>query len=54
MRKVWGVNSEETRKILKKLFDIGFLEIKGEKSNQRYWVSFIYRGELKMSQGKSD
>lgn len=52
--KIWGLNIDESLKIIKKLIDIGFMELKGEKSNHRYWIPFIYRGELNMSQGKSE
>lgn len=54
LSQIWKTSDLETTKLIKKLLDIGFFEIKGDRANQRLWVPFIYRGELKMSQGKSD
>lgn len=51
---IWTTSQEDTLEIAKRLIDIGFFELKGDKRNPRYWVPFIYRGELKMIQGKAE
>lgn len=53
LSKIWSTTQEQTNEIIKRLADIGFFEIKGDKRNPRFWVPFIYRGELKMIQGRA-
>lgn len=54
LKTIWATDDEQTNNIAKKLTDIGFFEMKGDKRSPRYWVPFIYRGELKMIQGKAE
>ena len=36
------------------LVDIGFFERRGSKHEPQFWIPFLYRGYLDISQGKAD
>jgi hypothetical protein len=50
---LWGLNEEQTTKIAETLKDVGFFEGR-EKDRKTYWVPFLYRDALNMSQGLAD
>lgn len=50
LTKIFGTNINETKTIANKLVSIGFFQEK--EKNNIYWVPFLYRGGLNMSQGK--
>jgi len=51
--RLWNVKPDEAAAVARELRDIGFFE---ERSSQSptYWVPFVYRPYLSMSQGKAD
>ncbi len=53
LSKVWDKSFEEAKKIVRKLVDIGFFELRDPKS-PKYWVPFLYRDALEMLQGAAD
>lgn len=51
---VWGVSIEEARVVAEELSLIGFFEKRRDGSAYRYWVPFLYRDSLNLSQGSAD
>jgi len=51
---LWETNAEEAKKKSERLVEIGFFERRGSKAFPTYWVPFIYRPALELSQGKAD
>ncbi len=54
LAKIWGVSKDDARKTADALVGIGFFEQRGNNSAPEYWVPFLYRDGLKMSQGAAD
>jgi hypothetical protein len=54
LAEIWSLSENEAGEYAKKLVDIGFFEKRGDSQNTKYWVPFIYRNELKMSQGAAE
>ena len=54
LSKLWAISIEDAAQVARRLADVGFFEIKGEKANPSYWVVFLYRGALDLVQGKAD
>ncbi len=52
LSRLWGISEEEATKVAKILRDIGFFEERSSKGEISYWVPFIYRSYLALSQGK--
>jgi hypothetical protein len=51
----WCVSDEESLKIARKLRDIGFFEERTASSGElTFWVPFVYRPYLALSQGKAE
>jgi len=50
----WKIDETETLKIARKLRDIGFFEERTSSGEITFWVPFVYRPYLAMSQGKVD
>lgn len=50
---IWGVNEEKAVEVARRLVEIGFFEIRGDKDERSYWVPFIYRPALNLVQGKA-
>jgi hypothetical protein len=48
---LWQLTPEETVKWAQQLIDVGFFEARGSKDKPTFWVPFLYRDALKMSQG---
>jgi hypothetical protein len=54
LAKLWKVASEKALTIAKNLRDIGFFEERTSRGEPTFWVPFVYRPYLSMSQGKAD
>jgi hypothetical protein len=50
----WKIGEVETLKVARKLRDIGFFEERTSSGDITFWVPFVYRPYLAMSQGKVD
>ena len=53
LSRFWELDISQATTIAKKLTEIGFFEWRGSKENPSFWVPFLYRGALKLVQGKS-
>jgi hypothetical protein len=51
---VWKVSEEEANKRIQALIEIGFFQERGGRDHWTYWVPFLYRDALSMSQGIAD
>lgn len=54
LSKIWKINEEEAMPIATRLVDIGLFEVRGEKNSPEYWVPFLYRSALNLSQGRAE
>lgn len=54
LAKLWSVSSEEALKIARRLSEVGFFQIVGDKSQPSFWAAFLYRPALNLVQGKAD
>ncbi|GGD42524.1 P-loop ATPase, Sll1717 family [Aureimonas glaciei] len=52
LARLWEVDTEEGATIAKQLRDIGFFEERNSKGDITYWIPFVYRSYLALSQGK--
>ncbi len=52
LSRVWKVSEEEATSLAKVLRNIGFFEERQSKGETTYWVPFVYRSYLALSQGK--
>ena len=53
LSRFWDLDINQTTTMAKKLTEIGFFEWRGSKESPSFWVPFLYRGALKLVQGKS-
>jgi len=51
---IWKVPKDEAAKRAQALVEIGFFQQRGARDNWTYWVPFLYRDALHMSQGLAD
>lgn len=51
---IWKVTDEEASRRIQSLVGIGFFQPRGGRDNWTYWVPFLYRDALVMSQGIAD
>jgi hypothetical protein len=51
---IWKISEDETKKHIQSLVDIGFFQESGGRDHWTYWVPFLYRDALSMSQGVAD
>lgn len=51
---IWGMDEETAETIAEELVGAGFCERRRENDKQRYWVPFLYRDSLSLSQGSAD
>jgi hypothetical protein len=49
---LWNLNKPDAEAIALRLVDVGFVELRKDK--QTYWVPFLFRDALRMSQGLAD
>jgi hypothetical protein len=54
LSEIWSVSVEEAQTLAAHLVEIGFFEPRGYKGNPSYWVPFLYRPALEMSQGTAE
>lgn len=54
LSEVWQLPESETATIAEKCVEIGFFERRGNRESAKYWVPFLYRDALKMSQGSAE
>jgi hypothetical protein len=51
---IWKIPETEAKKRIKDLIEIGFFQERGSGDDWTYWVPFLYRDALSMSQGAAD
>jgi hypothetical protein len=51
---IWKVTKDEAGKRAQALVEIGFFQQRGGRDNWTYWVPFLYRDALCMSQGLAE
>jgi hypothetical protein len=54
LAKIWRVTTAKASKMADDLVDVGFFERRGPRDDPVYWVPFLYRDALKMSQGSAE
>ncbi|MDH0115059.1 hypothetical protein N7379_11280 [Rhizobium pusense] len=52
LARLWGVSDDEAVALAKMLRDCGFFEERTSKGEISYWIPFVYRSYLALSQGK--
>lgn len=53
LARIWDVTGEQAADIARRLAEIGFFEIRGDKESPSFWVPFLYRPALGLVQGKA-
>jgi hypothetical protein len=53
LARIWSVSPPEGRKLADELSEIGFFERRGPPPRYRYWIPFLYRPALGVTQGKA-
>lgn len=51
---IWKIPEDEAKKRIQALIEIGFFQERGGRDHWTYWVPFLYRDALSMSQGAAD
>jgi Fic family protein len=51
---IWKISEQEAEKRIQLLVEIGFFQPRGARDHWTYWVPFLYRDALTMSQGIAD
>lgn len=51
---LWKISPEETQAITARLVDIGFFEKRGSGDSLTFWIPFLYRPALKITQGSAE
>ncbi|MCW9054419.1 MAG: hypothetical protein OQJ98_00310 [Candidatus Pacebacteria bacterium] len=54
LKKIWSVDDDETEKIAIKLTNVGFFEKRGNKDTPTFWIPFLYRPALNITQGRAE
>jgi hypothetical protein len=54
LQAIWKTDAVDTAKIITGLIEVGFFQQRGSREEPTYWVPFLYRDALKMSQGLAD
>ncbi|SDF02058.1 hypothetical protein SAMN05216337_104276 [Bradyrhizobium brasilense] len=54
LRSIWEGSSSDVEQLVQRLVDIGFFQKKTSREEDTYWVPFLYRGALHMSQGLAE
>lgn len=52
--KLWGTSVEDALKIARRLAEVGFFAVIGDKLAPSFWAAFLYRPALNLVQGKAD
>lgn len=50
---IWSIDEAQAQDLANELVDIGFFEKRGTKDYPVYWVPFLYRDALGMTQGSA-
>ena len=51
---IWKITEDEAKNRIQLLIEIGFFQERGGRDHWTYWVPFLYRDALSMSQGAAD
>jgi hypothetical protein len=51
---IWGLNEDSTIRIIDLAINIGFFQRREIKGRTTYWVPFLFRDALEMSQGLAE
>jgi hypothetical protein len=51
---IWGLNADNTLKVAENAISVGFFERREIKGRTTYWVPFLFRDALEMSQGLAE
>jgi hypothetical protein len=51
---LWNRQPDEARLIARQLVEVGFFEERGSRESPEFWVPFLYRDSLDMSQGTAE
>ena len=51
---IWGTDENGAAKITERLIEAGFFQARGQRDKPTYWVPFLYRDALSMSQGLAE
>jgi hypothetical protein len=54
LQRIWNIPKEESARVASELVEIGFFERRGPKDAPQYWVPFLYRDALRMTQGTAE
>ena len=54
LAQIWEVTEDQASVMARRLAEIGFFEIRGDKESPSYWVPFLYRPALNLVQGKAN
>lgn len=54
LQSILGLNEDNTLKVSESLISVGFFERREIKGRTTYWVPFVFRDALEMSQGLAD
>ena len=51
---LWKISEDEAKRRIQSLIEIGFFQERGSRDHSTYWVPFLYRDALVISQGAAD
>jgi hypothetical protein len=51
---IWKIKEDEAIPTIERLVEVGFFQARGQREKPTYWVPFLYRDALAMSQGLAD
>lgn len=53
LQRIWGTTEQEAQLIAERLASVGFFEKRERKGAVSWWIPFLYRGALKLVQGRA-
>jgi len=54
LAELWEMNPDQAVVQAQRLVEIGFFQLRGSKDAETFWVPFLFRDALSMSQGLAD
>jgi len=54
LQDVWDLPEDEAKRRAQALVELGFFETRGARANPSYWVPFLYRDALNLTQGTAE
>ena len=54
LTELWEMERDQAVALAQRLVEIGFFELRGSKDAQTFWVPFLFRDALSMSQGLAE